>query len=44
MLRPYNGGARVCRRAMDDAIEQVAFEEMDASGDGMTGGVAAGDG
>src|ERR1700687_5508639 len=40
MLRPYNGDARVCRRAMDEAVEQIAFEEMDASGDGMTGGVA----
>src|ERR1700674_3988765 len=44
MLRPYNGDARVCRRAMDEAIEQIAFEETDASGDGMTSGVAAGDG
>src|SRR6202521_2291340 len=44
MLRPYNGDARVCRRAMDEAIEQIAFEEMDASGDGMASGVAAGDG
>src|SRR5260370_27297350 len=40
MLRHYNRGARVCRAATDEAIEQIAFKQTDASGDGMTGGVA----
>src|SRR5712664_4598540 len=44
MLRPYSGESRICRAAIDEAIEQVGYDEMDASGDGMTGGVALGDG
>src|SRR5260370_26280568 len=44
MLRHYNRGARVCRAATDEAIEQIAFKQTDASGDGMTGGVALRDG
>src|ERR1700674_4587328 len=44
MLRPYNGDARVRRVARGEAIEQIAFEEMDATGDGMAFGVALGDG
>src|SRR6267143_2228852 len=44
MLRPYNGDARVCRVARDEAIEQVGFEEMDAIGNRMALGVAFGDG
>src|SRR6266851_1230029 len=44
MLRHYNGGARVCRSAIDEAVEHIAFEETHAIGDGMAFGVAARDG
>src|SRR5712672_1834719 len=44
MLRPYKGKGSACCSSLRKNIQQIRFEKMDAVGDGVAVGVAAGDG